>query len=61
VRRCILCGATEIDVAEDGRLVIVTCVTCAAVVQIEFDPPDRPDLRGRIEVLEQADDPIPAD
>jgi hypothetical protein len=60
VRRCILCGATEVNVAEDGRLVTVTCVACTAVVQIEFDPPDQPDLRGRIELLAQGRSPRPA-
>jgi hypothetical protein len=33
------------------RIVVVSCAACQSVVRIEFDPPDAPTLRGRIEPL----------
>ena len=61
VRRCVLCGAAEIGVSEDGRVVTVTCLACDAVFEIEYDPPDQPDLRGRIEILQRGRGAIRAD
>jgi hypothetical protein len=55
VNHCLLCGQTAIDVKTDGRFVTTSCRTCLAVLTIEFDPPDQPELRARIERLDDAD------
>jgi hypothetical protein len=55
VRRCLLCGETAIDVKLEGRLTTVNCSACSATLTIEFDPPDRPDLRARIERIDEPD------
>jgi hypothetical protein len=55
VNRCLLCGRTAIDATTDGRFVTTSCRTCLAVLTIEFDPPDQPELRARIERLDDAD------
>jgi len=54
-----MCGGHTIALrwATDRR-VTTTCRDCRRVVQIEFDPPDKPAIRGRIEVLF---DPPPID
>ena len=49
VRRCLLCGAAAIDAKSRGRVVKTTCLTCRAALIIEFDPPDDPTIRARIE------------
>jgi hypothetical protein len=52
VRRCVLCHSDDIAARYlRGRIVTVTCRGCGGVVRVEFDPPDEPGLRGRIEVL----------
>jgi hypothetical protein len=52
VHRCILCRSADIHAETTGdRIVIATCRTCGAMVRVEFDPPDQPGLRGRIELL----------
>ena len=56
VNRCLLCGQTAIDVKIAGRFVTTSCPVCLAVLTIEFDPPDQPELRARIERLDDADD-----
>ena len=56
VNRCLLCGQTAIDTNTSGRFVTTSCRTCLAVLAIEFDPPDQPELRARIERLDDADD-----
>ena len=56
VNRCLLCGQTAIDAKTGGRFVTTSCHTCLAVLTIEFDPPDQPELRARIERLDDADD-----
>jgi len=56
VNRCLLCGQTAIDTNTSGRFVTTSCRTCLAVLTIEFDPPDQPELRARIERLDDADD-----
>ena len=55
VRRCLLCGHTAIAAKEDGRFVTTACVGCKAVLLIEFDPPDEPTLRARIERIDEHD------
>jgi hypothetical protein len=61
VQRCLLCRSRRIRaVAERDRFVTASCSDCGAVVRVEFDPPDDPSLRGRIEVLvEPATKPDP--
>jgi len=56
VQRCLLCGDTGIDAEADGRFVTTTCRVCAAALMIEFDPPDQPTLRARIERIDEPDD-----
>jgi hypothetical protein len=56
VNRCLLCGETAIDTKTTGRFVTTSCSACRAVLMIEFDPPDQPGLRARIERLDDADD-----
>ena len=56
VNRCLVCGQTAIDAKTDGRFVTTSCAVCLAVLTIEFDPPDQPELRARIERLDDADD-----
>jgi hypothetical protein len=56
VRRCLVCGDAAIDAKIDGRVVTTSCRACSAVLIIEFDPPDEPTLRGRIERIDDAVD-----
>jgi hypothetical protein len=52
VKSCVICGSHEIESRwSTERLVAVTCNACRRVVQIEFDPPDQPDVRGRIDIV----------
>jgi len=54
VRHCILCRSDDIsNTVENERTIRCRCRTCGATVRIEFDPPDQPGLRGRIELLEE--------
>jgi hypothetical protein len=34
-----------------AAIAVVTCNSCGAVFSVEFNPPDDPTLRGRIELL----------
>jgi hypothetical protein len=53
VTRCLLCGRTPIDTAADGRFVTASCPACLAILAIEFDPPDQPEIRARIERIDE--------
>lgn len=53
IRRCLLCGQKDIEVRVSGRFVTVSCRTCFAILSIEFDPPDDPQLRARIERIDE--------
>jgi len=55
VTRCLLCGHTPIDTTTDGRIVTAFCSACLAILTIEFDPPDQPELRARIERIDEPD------
>jgi len=55
VERCLICGHTSIGATTHGRFVTTSCADCRAVLQIEFDPPDQPGLRARIERLDDPD------
>jgi hypothetical protein len=55
VNRCVHCGDTAITAKVDGRFVTTSCSACDAVVIIEFDPPDEPQLRARIERIDDDD------
>ena len=56
VNRCLICADPAIDATTDGRFVTTACPNCLAVLAIEFDPPDQPELRARIERLDEFDD-----
>ncbi len=52
IKRCILCRSEAITMhVEQGRIATAACHSCGATVRVEFDPPDEPGLRGRIDVL----------
>jgi hypothetical protein len=53
VSRCLICGHAEIDRVVNGRFVKTECRVCRATLVIEFDPPDQPGLRARIERINQ--------
>jgi len=53
VDRCLVCGHPAIDADVDGRFVTTSCAACLAVLVIEFDPPDQPWLRARIERIDE--------
>jgi len=59
VRRCFLCGDAAIHAETSGRIVRTACFVCGAVLIIEFDPPDEPTLRARIERIDAADGHVP--
>jgi transcription elongation factor Elf1 len=50
LRRCILCGSATIATRRLGGLVTAECGDCGAEFEVEFDPPDAPGLRGRIQI-----------
>jgi hypothetical protein len=52
VRQCLLCGHKDISATGDGRVVTTSCTQCLAVLKIEFDPPDEPGVRARIERID---------
>jgi hypothetical protein len=56
VKRCLLCGDPDIVAKADGRFVTTACGACRAVLLIEFDPPDAPTLRARIERIDETTD-----
>jgi hypothetical protein len=56
VKGCLLCGDLNIVTDVDGRFVTSSCLACRAVLIIEFDPPDAPTLRARIERIDEATD-----
>ena len=56
VRRCLLCGDATIDAYVEGHFVTTSCPGCHAVLIIEFEPPDEPTLRARIERIDEATD-----
>jgi len=58
VRVCIFCGHPPIDATTDGRCVSVSCDVCGAEFQIEYDPPDKPELRGSIKEVRPPDPEI---
>jgi len=57
VRRCLLCQHVEIEIDVAGRFVTTTCHACSAVLRIEFNPPDDPFLKARIERIDDAGRP----
>jgi hypothetical protein len=50
VRRCVLCGSSDIGTDTDARFVFVKCRQCHASFMVEFDPPDAPNLNRRIDI-----------
>ena len=52
ITRCLLCGEMPVDAKTTGRFVTTSCRACRAVLMIEFDPPDQPELRARLERLD---------
>jgi len=58
VKSCVICGSHEIASQWiSDRHVTTTCRACGRIVRIEFDPPDEPDIRGRIELVFDPSDP----
>jgi hypothetical protein len=55
VNRCLLCGDTAITAEVNGRFVTTSCRVCHAVLIIEFEPPDQPGVRARIERIDEPD------
>lgn len=55
--RCMVCGHTPVDADIDGRFTTTACNACLAVLIIEFDPPDQPGIRARIERIDDPDSP----
>jgi hypothetical protein len=55
VNCCVACGGRAIAVKADGRFVTTCCSDCSAIVMLEFDPPDEPHLRARIERIDEQD------
>jgi len=52
VKSCVVCGSHEIELHwSTERVATITCKACRRVLQIEFNPPDQPDVRGRIDVV----------
>jgi hypothetical protein len=51
IKNCLLCRHPGIITVAVGRYVSVRCHGCGAQLSIEFDPPDDPAVKGRIEVL----------
>jgi len=52
VRSCVICGSHAIESRWiSARRVTTTCRVCGRIIRTEFDPPDEPDIRGRIEVV----------
>jgi uncharacterized cupin superfamily protein len=49
VRRCLLCGHAPVDAGVHDRVVTTSCSSCQAILVIEFNPPDQPGLRARID------------
>jgi hypothetical protein len=46
-------GQTRILTTTADRLVRVACRDCGAEFEVEFDPPDAPALKGRIEMIRE--------
>jgi hypothetical protein len=55
ISRCLLCRHAAIDAVTTGRTVTTSCPACHAVLKIEFDPPDQPELRARIVRIDQSE------
>jgi hypothetical protein len=57
IKRCILCRSEAVTTqVEQERIVTAACHSCGATFRVEFDPPDEPHLRGRIDVLSDPHD-----
>jgi hypothetical protein len=39
----------------NGRFIMTWCRACSAILTIEYDPPDQPELRARIERIDEPD------
>lgn len=53
LNRCLLCQHMPIDATREDRVVTTSCPACYATLRIEFDPPDQPELRARIERIDE--------
>ena len=56
VRRCLFCGVTTIQTRVAGRFVFARCLSCDTNFSVEFNPPDAPHVRARIERLDVDED-----
>jgi CheY-like chemotaxis protein len=55
-KSCPLCGRLTNKWERHERIVTLECRGCGGIVDIEFDPPDDPTLRGRITVIRPSHD-----
>jgi hypothetical protein len=47
-----MCGDPNISVHwESERVATAACRACGRVIRIEFDPPDEPTVKGRIDIV----------
>jgi hypothetical protein len=54
-----MCGSHDVRANwKDSRIAVVSCAACRRVVRIEFDPPDAPGVRARIEPLYDPDEDV---
>jgi hypothetical protein len=58
VSRCLLCGHPAIHAIVNDRFVTTNCPACRATLVIEFNPPDEPEIRARIERVDTSSDPL---
>jgi hypothetical protein len=47
----------HINATSEGRTVTVHCQACDAIFEVEYDPPDSPAVRGRIEIISRRTGP----
>jgi len=50
----------HINATSEGRTVTVHCQACDAIFEVEYDPPDSPTVRGRIEIISRRTGPPPS-
>jgi hypothetical protein len=51
--RCLFCGHANTGSVVDADGTITVCYNCGGMIRVELNPPDDPDLAGRIECLRE--------